>query len=73
MKRVPRDYRTKILESVVKLITFPNCESLDIKSLSNHNYGFRLRVARYRVLFDNLETLKIIEIQEVKKRDKHTY
>jgi len=61
MKRRPRDYRSKILESV------------DIKSLSNHNDGFRLRVARYRVLFDNIETLKIIEIQEVKKRDNHTY
>ena len=73
MKRIPKDYRAKILESVAKLITFPACKDLDIKTLTNHDCGFRLRVARYRVLFDNLETLKIIEIQEVKKRDNRTY
>lgn len=73
MKRIPRDYRAKILKSVAKLIAFPACEDLDIKTLTNHDYGFRLRVARYRILFDNFETLRIIEIQEVKKRDDHTY
>ena len=46
MKRIPKNYRAKILKSVAELKTFPACEGLDIKILTNHDYGFRLRVAR---------------------------
>jgi len=45
----------------------------NIKVLKNHAYGYRLRVGRYQVLFDWQEIVKIVEIQEVKKRDEHTY
>lgn len=73
MKTIPKNYRIKILEGVSKLEKFPACEDLDIKPLTNHEHDYRLRIARYRILFNNLETLKIIEIQEVKKRDNRTY
>jgi mRNA-degrading endonuclease RelE of RelBE toxin-antitoxin system len=41
--------------------------------LRNHRYGYRLRVGRYRVLFDHVDVIRIIKIQEVKKRDERTY
>lgn len=46
----------------------------NVKSLTNHQYGYRLRVGRYRVFFDLEEgEISIYLIQEVKKRDEHTY
>ena len=55
------------------LIDFPEFKELDIITLKNHRYDFRMRVGRYRVLFDHDDIIKIVEIQEVKKRDEHTY
>ena len=73
MKRIPKHYREAIHNSVDQLATFPKCERLDITELINHRYDYRLRVGRYRVLFDHDNTIKIIGIQEVKKRDERTY
>jgi mRNA-degrading endonuclease RelE of RelBE toxin-antitoxin system len=73
MKKIPRNYQEAIFKCVDQLESFPDCESLDIKVLKNHTYDFRLRVGRYRVLFDNKEEVRIIAIQEVRKRDNHTY
>jgi mRNA-degrading endonuclease RelE of RelBE toxin-antitoxin system len=44
-----------------------------VKRLSNHPYEYRLRVGRYRVFFDFHSTVRIIRIEEVKKRDERTY
>jgi mRNA interferase RelE/StbE len=60
-----------IRDAVGGLATFPECGS--IKRLTNHKYDYRLRVGRYRIMFDVGETVKIISIQEVKKRDERTY
>jgi len=73
MKRLPKHYREAIHDSVDQLVTFPECERLDITDLKRHRYDYRLRVGRYRVLFDYAGVVKIIEIQEVKKRDERTY
>lgn len=56
---------------VMGLAAFPACAG--VKRLQNHAYGFRLRVGAYRVLFDVQDTIRIIEIQEVKKRNERTY
>lgn len=49
-------------------------EARNIKALTNHQYGYRLRVGRYRVFFDiHGEGITIVTIEEVKKRDDHTY
>ena len=56
-----------------QLSDFPNCKQLDISELKNHRFDYRLRVGRYRVLFNYADVVKIIEIQEVKKRDERTY
>ncbi|MCP4551636.1 MAG: type II toxin-antitoxin system RelE/ParE family toxin [Bacteroidetes bacterium] len=73
IKRLPKHYREAIHGSVDQLATFPECEQLDITELKRHRYHYRLRVGRYRVLFDFANVVKIIEIQEVKKRDERTY
>ena len=44
-----------------------------VKQLVNHKYDYRMRVGRYRVLFNCENEVKIIRIEEVKKRDERTY
>lgn len=41
--------------------------------LTNHEHGYRPRVGRYRVLFDANQEIRIVDVQEVKKRDDQTY
>lgn len=48
-------------------------ECANVKKLSNHQYGYRLRVGNYRVLFNFDGIIHIISIEEVKKRDERTY
>ncbi len=57
--------------AVMQLAAFPACPG--VKRLENHKYAYRLRAGRYRVLFDVQDMIRIIEIQEVKKRDESTY
>jgi mRNA-degrading endonuclease RelE of RelBE toxin-antitoxin system len=60
-----------IYNSVSELSNWPDCKN--VKSMVNHERAYRLRVGRYRILFNADERTKIIEIQEVKKRDERTY
>jgi len=57
-----------IYDAVEALRLFPNCAN--VKKLSNRD-DYRLRVGRWRIIFTT--ALKIICIEEVKKRDEHTY
>jgi mRNA-degrading endonuclease RelE of RelBE toxin-antitoxin system len=45
----------------------------NVKALTNHDYGYRLRVGNYRVFFDFDGAVRIVSIQEVRKRDERTY
>ena len=45
----------------------------NVKALTNHEYGYRLRVGNYRVFFDFDGAVRIVSIEEVSKRDEHTY
>ena len=63
--------RERIVDAVDTLVVFPNCRA--VKRLENHQHEYRLRAGSYRVLFDARTSIRIIEIQEVKKRDEHTY
>ena len=63
--------RGRILEEVSKLEAFPAVHN--VKSLSQHQYGSRLRVGHYRVRFDVARVVRIIDVQEVKRRDDNTY
>ncbi len=73
VKRIPKHHKEAILENIDQLAAFPECEGLNIIGLKNHRYKYRMRVGRYRVLFDHSHASKIIKIQEVKKRDERTY
>ena len=73
MKSIPAEYREAIHERVDMLVDFPDVAGLDVKELRSHQYQYRLRVGRYRVLFDHDSGIKIVFIQEVKKRDERTY
>lgn len=54
-----------------ELKVFPNTNN--VKQLKNHQYPYRLRVGNYRVFFEYDGQVKIVQIQEVKKRDERTY
>ena len=64
------DTRKDIVNAVAALADLPNAKQ--VKQLTNHKYGYRLRVGRYRVFFDVAETVMIVRIEEVKKRDDRT-
>ncbi|HDL1710241.1 TPA: type II toxin-antitoxin system RelE/ParE family toxin, partial [Mannheimia haemolytica] len=54
------------------LAYFPYCAN--IKALTNHQYDYRFRVGNYRIFFNiEGETMNIVSIEEVKKRDERTY
>ena len=71
LAKTPIKYRMAITDATRTLVNFPECKN--VKPLKNHIYDFRLRVGRYRVFFDFDGQIKIIAIQEVKKRDERTY
>ena len=64
-------HRAPIVLAVDGLAAMPDC--VNVKALTNHAYGYRLRVGNYRVLFDWSGEIRIVEIQEVRKRDERTY
>ena len=66
-----RTAQERILDATRELSSFPACAN--VRPLVNHEYGFRLRVGRWRILFDVCEEVSIVSIEEVKKRNDHTY
>ncbi|MBM4311287.1 MAG: type II toxin-antitoxin system RelE/ParE family toxin [Deltaproteobacteria bacterium] len=63
--------RRTITHAAARLHNWPACAG--VKRLAGHQYAYRLRVGRYRVFFDVDSAVRIIRIEEVKKRDEHTY
>ncbi len=63
--------RVKILDAVNCLISFPKVDN--VKELSKYKYTHRLKVGRYRVLFNAFEEVNIVSVEEVKKRNERTY
>ena len=45
----------------------------NVKALTSHECSHRLRVGSYRVLFDFDSAVRIVSIEEVRKRDERTY
>lgn len=63
--------RQRIYTEAQVLTDFPNCQG--VKKLANHDYSYRLRVGDFRVFFEFDGDVRIISIEEVKKRDERTY
>tara|TARA_A100001391_G_scaffold167564_1_gene127995 strand:+ start:31370 stop:31636 length:267 start_codon:yes stop_codon:yes gene_type:complete len=68
----PPKQRTAILDAVKALARCPT-HATSVRALRGHRAGCRLRVGRYRVLFDVDDGVRILTVQEVKKRDERTY
>lgn len=67
----------KVLKEKIKELENPQPNWNNVKSLVEYEFGYRLKVKvgsrKYRVLFDFDSSVKIVEIQEIKKRDDNTY
>jgi mRNA-degrading endonuclease RelE of RelBE toxin-antitoxin system len=61
----------KIRDACNSLSDMPNCRN--VKALTGHQHGYRLRVGSYRVFFNFDGEVRIVSIEEVKKRDEQTY
>ncbi|MHB9139778.1 MAG: type II toxin-antitoxin system RelE family toxin [Victivallaceae bacterium] len=71
LEKIPADYQIKIVIKTRELKKYPACNA-DVKQLQGQPEK-RLRVGRYRVIFNHEAEIKIIRIEEVKKRDDRTY
>jgi len=71
--QLPKEDAVNIHDRVDILKNFPGSECGDIKFLKNHQYDYRLRVGRYRVMFNYKDGIEVVNIEEVKKRDERTY
>jgi mRNA interferase RelE/StbE len=63
-----KQIRTAVSSELVDLASARN-----VKALTNHKYGYRLRVGNYRVFFEFDGAVRIVSIEEVRKRDERTY
>jgi len=61
----------RLVDAVEKLENFP--EVPNVKHLTDHAYGYRMRVGNYRVFFNVFSEIEIVNIEEVKKRNERTY
>jgi len=66
-----RIIQERILDATRGLAFFP--DMANIRKLVSHEYGYRLRVGSWRILFNAFEQVSIVSIEEVKKRDERTY
>lgn len=64
-------HQVQVRDAVSLLAHMPDVNN--IKALGGHDYAYRLRVGSYRVMFDWDGVIKVVSIQEVKKRDERTY
>ncbi|MFA7241014.1 MAG: type II toxin-antitoxin system RelE/ParE family toxin [Sulfuricellaceae bacterium] len=72
LRKLPQPAQCAIRDEVkAKLSEFPNCTGA--KRLLNHKYSYRLRIGDYRVFFEFDGTIRVIHVEEVKKRDERTY
>jgi len=70
-RKLPSDVRQQIIDAVDQL-TKPD-DASHVRPLKNHPAGFRKRVGNHRILFNIHRAVRIVTIEEVKKRDEQTY
>jgi len=61
----------RIRDGVEGLRMFP--ATANIRRLVGHRYAYRLRVANYRAFFEFDGDRQVVTIEEIRKRDEHTY
>jgi mRNA interferase RelE/StbE len=63
--------RKHIYKEAQQLTGFPNCQN--VKRLTKHEHGYRLRIGDWRIIFEFDGSVKVISIEEVKRRNERTY
>ncbi|BCN08386.1 cytotoxic translational repressor of toxin-antitoxin stability system [Ralstonia solanacearum] len=71
LRKLGRQHQRGLVEAVGQLEAMPHCRQ--VRALREHRCGYRLRVGDYRVLSDWDDGIRIVDIQEVSKRDERTY
>jgi len=71
LRKLDRLRQIAIRDAVSLLAGMPACTN--VKRLVNHDYEYRLRVGDYRVLFNWERSIKIVQIEAIRKRDERTY
>lgn len=71
LRRIDRKHQGIIRDAVNELKFFPDVPN--VRRLTNHHYTYRLKVGNYRVFFEYEKRIRVIKIEEVKKRDDRTY
>jgi len=66
-----RETLAAIKDAVLELAHWP--DRRNIKAITNHKACYRLGVGAWRILFDVHDRIRVILIQEVKKRNERTY
>ena len=65
---IGRQIRSSVTAELTDLATARN-----VKALTNHEFNYRLRVGDYRVFFEFDGAVRIVSIEEVRKRNERTY
>ncbi len=73
MRRFPLSEQARIIQAVDGLADWPDCRN--VARLTDRPGQYRLRVGSYRVIFRAIPDgrMVLLRIEEVKKRDEHTY
>lgn len=71
IRKLPMSDARTIYREVTQLQEFPDCQN--VKRLADHQYQYRLRVGQFRVLFNYDGDVRIVSIEEIKRRDENTY
>ena len=71
LRRLQASDSKTVRDECNKLANMPDCAN--IKALVDHGRQYRPRVGRFRVFFDFDGLAGVVSIEEVKKRDEHTY
>ena len=64
LHKLDHQHQVTIRDGVETLKTMPACQN--VKALTNHRHGYRLRIGNYRVLFNWDGAIKVVEIEEVR-------
>ena len=65
--RMPRQDATRILAQLDMLAENPDRQDMDIIALTNRS-GYRLRVGRYRVIYERNDSIRVIAVEKIGHR-----
>ena len=70
LRKLDRQQQVAIRDGIGRLAAIPEC--WEVKSLTHHQYGYRLRVGNHRVLFNWDGAINVVEMEEIRTRDEGT-